>query len=563
MDLIKNEKVIFFIIPFIIYITLLTCIPLVEPDEGRYSAIPREMNLSGDYISPHLKGTVYLEKPPLCYWATALSFKIFGENEFSSRLFTTLCAWGCILLVYSIGTFYYDTKTGFYAAAVLTTSLYHFTIGRINVLDMPLAFFVSLAIWLGYRYLSGGEERRKKRLYLFYLFCALAFLTKGLIGIVFPFAIIVIWLLFSKRWHDIPKIFSIVGIIIFLVLTGPWLIYVQMANKDFFWFFFVQEHFLRYTTTIHSRNQPFYFFAPIIIAGTLPWCAFLLKAVKESGIRIVALYSTEKLFLLIWAGFIFLFFSVSSSKLISYIAPVFLPIAVFIGHIFRVHDDTWNRNLNTSRISGILYHLPVIFQSLLFIAVLFTPSFVVTSSIFKSHYIPLRIWWPWVIIPFILQIMILILPDLIRRKWGKGWFVMVYALSFLFLSVTTFPISKFLAPYKTAYPIAQAIQNYVPADREVYQYRMSLYGIDFYTHMRTPVVDDIGELQPGVEKLPPEEKARYFLTSDEFFKLYREMNDIYCVTEHKNMQKLKKETLISQVLWENGYYYLLHLKKSD
>ena len=85
MDWAKNKKIIFFFLPFIIYLALLAVVPLMEPDEGRYSAVPSEMNHSGDYVTPHLKGTVYLEKPPLCYWATATSFKIFGENEFSIK----------------------------------------------------------------------------------------------------------------------------------------------------------------------------------------------------------------------------------------------------------------------------------------------------------------------------------------------------------------------------------------------------------------------------------------------------------------------------------------------
>jgi 4-amino-4-deoxy-L-arabinose transferase-like glycosyltransferase len=553
MDWIKNKKTIFFVLPFIIYIALLAVTPLMEPDEGRYSAIPSEMNDSGDYITPHLKGTVYLEKPPLCYWATALSFKIFGENEFSSRLFTALCAWGCILLVYSIGTFFHDSKTGFYAATVLTTSLYHFAIGRINILDMPLAFFVCAAVWMGYRYFSVAEER-KKWLYLFYLLCALAFLTKGLIGIVFPFAIIVIWLLFSKRWRDIFRLFSPVGIMIFLAVTGPWLVLVQRANKDFFWFFFVQEHFLRYTTTMHSRSEPFYFFIPIILAGTMPWCVFLLKAVKESGIKIASLFDyTEKIFLLAWAGFIFLFFSISSSKLIPYIAPVFLPLAVFMGHIFRVHDDQGKAS-DKSPLARIMYFLPVIIQSLLFVVVLLVPSFL------KEHGIPFYKWWPWVTIPVLLLIAMMTLPDLIRKKWGRGWFMTIYAISFLFLSLLVFPMSQFLTPYKSAYPIAIAIKGHVPADRELYQYGMSLYGIDFYTKMRTPVVDDIGELRPGVEKLAPEEKARYFLVSDEFFRLYQEKKDIFCVTERENVERLRKKVNFLNVLWNNDTYYLLHLK---
>ena len=136
----------------------------------------------------------------------------------------------------------------------------------------------------------------------------------------------------------------------------------------------------------------------------------------------------------------------------------------------------------------------------------------------------------------------------------------IYILSFLFMSTLIFPASKFLTPYKSAYPIARIVNEYVPANEELYQYGMSLYGIDFYSKSRSPVVDDIGELRPGVEKLPLEEKNRYFLTSDIFFRLYHEKKDIYCVTERENVEKLKKKTAFWRVLWDNGYYSLLHLK---
>ena len=530
--------------------------PLMEPDEARYSAIPSEMNHTGDYITPHLKGTVYLEKPPLSYWATALSFKVFGENEFSARLITALCAWGCILLVYSMGTFFHDEKTGFYAAAVLTTSLYHFIIGRINILDMPLTFFVCLAVWYGYRHFSGGEVR-KRRIYFFYLFCALAFLAKGLIGIVFPFAIIILWLSLSGRWRDILKLFSPAGIMIFFTVAGPWLVLVQRENKDFLWFFFVQEHFLRYTTTIHDKKEPFYFYIPIILAGTMPWCAFLLKAMKESETKIASLFqSTEKVFLLTWTGFIFLFFSISSSKLVPYIAPVFLPLAVFMGHIFRVHDDKI-RSLDQNQAAGNLYNLPVVLQSLLFIALLLVPPFL------KERGISFHAWWPWVAFPIILQIGIIFLPELIRKKWGRGYFITIYAISFLFMGSLIFPLSQFLTPYKSAYPLIKPLKDHVPADRELYQFGMSLYGIDFYNKMRTPIIDDIGELRTGVEKLPIEEKSHYFLSLDAFYKHYQQKQDIYCVTKYKNMEKLKKEVPNLNVLWDNSYYYLIHLKKGN
>ena len=179
---------------------------------------------------------------------------------------------------------------------------------------MPLTFFVCLATWAGYRYFA--ETCQKKGwLYLLYVSSALAFLTKGLIGIVFPFAILILWLFISGRWRDVSRLFSPVGMILFLVISCPWVILVQKANKDFLWFFFIREHLLRYTTTLHGRTQTILFYVPIVLLGTLPWSAFLWKALKE-GInkRTPSFEAAEKHFLLIWIFFIFIFFSISSSN---------------------------------------------------------------------------------------------------------------------------------------------------------------------------------------------------------------------------------------------------------
>ncbi len=268
-----------FLFPLLLYLVPLPFMPLMEPDEGRYSAIPSAMNATGDYVTPRLKAAVYFEKPPLVYWATAVFFRIFGENEFSSRLFAALCAWGCILLVYRMGLFFHDTRTGLYAAAVLTTFLYHVVIGRINILDMPLAFLVCMAIWSGFRCFATAEKK-KGWLYLLYLFSALAFLAKGLIGVAFPFGVLTIWLLTSGRWREVLGLFSAVGILIFSAVSLPWLVLVQRENPDFFRFFFIQEHLLRYATRMHDRYEPFYFYIPIVLAGTLPWCAFLPEAIR-------------------------------------------------------------------------------------------------------------------------------------------------------------------------------------------------------------------------------------------------------------------------------------------
>ena len=122
-----QKRYVLLLIPFILYIGLLGIMPQMEPDEARYSLIPSAMNQSGNYVTPHIKNVVYLEKPPLVYWATAMSFKVFGENDFSARLFAALCAWGCVLLTYFIGKHLQNEKTGLYSAALLTISAFPFT----------------------------------------------------------------------------------------------------------------------------------------------------------------------------------------------------------------------------------------------------------------------------------------------------------------------------------------------------------------------------------------------------------------------------------------------------
>ena len=550
------KTLVLFLIPLLLYVVPLPFTPLMEPDEARYSAVSSAMNATGDYVTPRLKGVVYFEKPPLSYWATAVFFRIFGENEFSSRLFAALSAWGCILLVYRMGLFFHDARTGLYAAAVLSTFLYHAVIGRINILDMPLAFLVCLAIWLGFRYFS-SVERRKARLYLLYLFSALAFLAKGLIGIVFPLGVIVIWLAVSRRWREIPGLFSPIGIMVFSVVSLPWVILVQRENPDFFRFFFIQEHFLRYATRIHQHFEPFYFYLPIILLGTLPWCAFLPEALRGVRKGKNGLFgSVEMRFLLTWLGLILLFFSLSSSKLVPYIAPLFPPLALFFGHLFRRYEEE-REAFGSEKAVSPPYRMAVILQTLLLAALLLAPLFPHKYQLAWDN------WWPWIAFPMLMLLLTLFLPDLIRKRTGRGRLPTFYLLFALFLASVALPAARYMTPYKSALPLSRAIQERVPEGAAVYQYGISLYGIDFYTGMRTPIVDDIGEVRYGSEKLPRVEKERYFLTSDSFFRLVRENDGIYCATKKGEcLERLKKEVPGLQVLWHNDAYFLVQLKRS-
>lgn len=559
MKLTNSRLLFLLVIPVALYITLSHFMPLIEPDESRYFEISDNMVDSGNYIMPRLAGVIYLEKPPLSYWASALIFKLFGENDFTARLYVGFCAWACLLLVYFMGAFLYDRTTGLYAAGLLGTSLYFFIFGNFNVLDIPLTLYSCLAIWAGYRYVTGASDK-KDWLYLFYLSGALAFLTKGLIGVVFPFAILFLWLVSSGQWKRIAALFSPLGIVLFLAITSPWLILVQQEHKDFLRFFFIQEHFQRYTTTMHGRDHTFLMYVPVLVFGYLPWTAFIIKAAWQMRKEKSASSPLQgKGFLWIWIVFIFLFFSLSSSKLVPYIAPIFLPLSVLIGHMLRDYDC-----LSPSSETRFRSFLPVALQSLLFIVLFSLPLLLhdrlqIGGDLSIVH--PQQ-WARLIVPPILIQIMLIFVPDIVRNRCQRGWFITIYLLAGLFLLSILPCASAFLTPYKSSYSVSQEVKRIVPADRELYQYKIFLYGIATYNEMRTPVVEDFGELGYGMQFLSPKEREHYFLSVEQFKARVNQEGIIYCLTEYKDhLDELKKMFPNLKVLWSNGAYYLMKLER--
>jgi len=545
----KDKVLILVVTPLVLYVLLLPLLPLTEPDEARYSDIPSSMNQSGDYIIPRLNHVVYLEKPPFAYWVTAFFFRLFGEGTFSSRLFSGLCAWGCVFLVYRIGNTLYDERAGLHSAAVLSTSLYPFILGRLNLLDMPLTFLLGLSIWSGYRYFRTGSEK-KRWLYLFYLFAALAFLTKGLIGILFPLLILILYLLSEKAWQSLPKLFHPLGIVLFAAIVSPWFILVQRAYPHFFQYFFVRQHFERYTTDAYGSVH-FLYYIPVILFGMIPWLAHLVEALVRPGTRKVFRETVRHGLLLSWMGFVFLFFSISSSKMATYIAPLFLPLAVVVGRTLGIEET---ENPSPQRRSHRLHtRVLILAQSILLAVALWIPPFL------RSANVPLTEWWLLVLLP---TIVILLIPFLIARAQAeRNRFLVLYVLSAVFLAASILPLSRYLRPYKASLPVAEAIKRLVPAGHDLYQYRIYLRGIPFYCKIRTPIVGRPDELATGRDLLPAEEKARYFLRVDQFYELGKERGELYVVTKGKDkIEELKGRAPSLDLLWRNETFSLFRLR---
>ena len=318
---------------------------LVEPDEGRYSEITREMLEKGDFVTPTLNYVRYFEKPPLHYWLNALSFKLFGLNEFAARFTGTLAGLLTVLLVYHTGCKLFGRREGILAAFILGTTTGFLAQSRINLTDMTLTFCLSAALCC-FIIAADDRERHKGRYYYsFFLFSALAVLTKGLIGIVLPAGIIAIYLATTRRWHLLKEMRLTGGIGLFLAVAVPWFVLVSLRNPEFARFFFIHEHLERFLTKVHGRYHPFWFFIPVLLATMFPWSLYALRAVARAWGERRHPNGDRLMFLLAWAAFIFLFFSASHSKLVPYILPVFPPLALLTGKMFSDAMDQEQRRL--------------------------------------------------------------------------------------------------------------------------------------------------------------------------------------------------------------------------
>lgn len=308
---------------------------LVPTDEGRYAEMAREMVASGDWITTRLNGIKYFEKPPLQTWMNALTFTLFGLGEWQARFWTGLCGFFGILLVYQTGRSVFNPRVGFLAALMLGSSFLWAALGHINTLDMGLSGMMTLALCSLLIAQRDDASVRGRRNWMLTCWAgmALAVLSKGLIGLVLPGAVLVIYSVLANDAGIWKRLHIGKGLLLFFAITTPWFVLVSIRNPEFPQFFFIHEHFQRFTSEVHHRSGRWYYFIPLLLMGIVPWLGVLLQSLLSSwrtDWRVGANTFKPKRLLLIWAVFIFVFFSVSGSKLPSYILPIFPALALLI-----------------------------------------------------------------------------------------------------------------------------------------------------------------------------------------------------------------------------------------
>lgn len=346
-------------------------IPLVGPDEPRYAQVAREMFERGDWITPTLGGVNWFEKPALLYWLEIASYQLFGVNEFAARFGPALFGLGTIASLWILGRFLVTQNTEkdeidkkstvaknfpFYLSLIAASTLGIIVFSRGASFDIIITFpltaaLVSFFIWHAKNEMSVSTRPRVSApLLSFYFFIGVALLAKGLIGMIFPFAIVSFYYLLS--WRLPSKLFTLSvlwGTIIVLAVASIWYVPVYLQNGySFIDEFFIQHHFQRFTSNKFQHPQPFYFFLWILPLMTLPWLPLFIAAMvsfvrrifyqKNPGTSYEARglpFSSSPLlrFSIAWLVVPLVFFSMSGSKLPGYILPS-VPAAIIFTAIY-------------------------------------------------------------------------------------------------------------------------------------------------------------------------------------------------------------------------------------
>lgn len=313
----------------LVYVVPLGIRPLSAPDELRYSEIPREMLASGDWIVPRLNGLRYFEKPPLGYWAVAVSIRLFGENEFAVRFPAALSVGLSAALVgWLARRTRIDRLAADFAPAVFLTLCGTYPTGTFINLDGMFSALVAGMVVTHYAALSESNRTRRRLLLLAAGgFCGAAFLVKGFVAFVLAIGVFAAFAIWERRIGEVLKT-AWIPLLTAVALCVPWGVAIARREPEFWHYFFVVQHVHRFLGTSAEHTEPFWFFIPFLLLGTVPWNSFLASIVI--GVRGVGSGNSLIRFLCCWAAFPFLFFSASSGKLITYIMPCYPPIALLM-----------------------------------------------------------------------------------------------------------------------------------------------------------------------------------------------------------------------------------------
>jgi 4-amino-4-deoxy-L-arabinose transferase-like glycosyltransferase len=328
---------------------------LLRPDEGRYAEISREMFVTGDWVTIRYNALKYFEKPPFHMWVTTIAYELFGVGDWQARLCVALSGILGLGMTMLATARWYGCRAGLLAGLVMLAMPMWSVAGHFNSLDMTLsgALACVLACMLLAQHPDTSAGARRAWMVACWAAMGVAILTKGLVGIALPGLVLVVYTLVTRDIGLWRRLHLPTGILAMLVVTVPWFWLISTKNPEFPRFFFIHEHWDRYTSTVHARKGSIWYFVPLLLAGMLPWLGLVPRMWEVVRDRAGAVRGAggkpfqPALLSLVWFAAIFVFFSMSGSKLPGYIVPVFPALAILAAvALDQISDKSWNRQIN-------------------------------------------------------------------------------------------------------------------------------------------------------------------------------------------------------------------------
>lgn len=334
---------------------------LMDVDETRYVSMARDMFHSKDFLTLYLNGEYFFEKPPLYFWGECLSFAIFGKiNEFTARFPVALYGTLSVLLVYFTGKKIVSQRFGFISALILATTLEFVMLAKFAILDIVVTACIGFSVMFGFLTQFVQDKNKKYFWWLFYIFSGLAVMAKGIPGFVVPFAVMFFVTLANKTFKQVfrPQ-YIIPGFLLFFLIVLPWhVVMFKIHDPLFFREYIIKHHLERFLNSNEiNREQPFYFYIITVLWGLIPW-VFSVIAVGITKLKSFKKFAVENLSdrhkFLVFNGIAFivtmLFFSSSSTKLITYILPVYFFTAFLTGALWEgyIFNDKYKKPVNLS-----------------------------------------------------------------------------------------------------------------------------------------------------------------------------------------------------------------------
>jgi len=515
---------------------------LIHPDEGRYAEIPREMVATGDWLTPRLNGIKYFEKPALQYWITAAAYEAFGIHPWTARIWPALSGFLGVVFLAFVGLRLGGPTLALYSGAALGGCLWYVANGHILTLDMGLTFWMSLgfgAFVLAQRETAEPAETRRWML-LAWAALALAVLSKGLVGVVLPGGAFVTYSLLNRDWQIWKRLHLLGGLALLLVITAPWFVAVSMANREFFDFFFIHEHFTRFLTTEHHRSGGWWYFVPLLLVGILPWLPIALARGHRTWIDSgpPTRFSWQR-FALAWAGFIFVFFSASGSKLPSYILPIFPPLALLVAWQLSV--------LPAKRLARLFAPTAVIWSIIAVITIVFERNILEHIVTERQPLAPLMDYARWIqagcLTAAASSIGAWACFRLERRTAGA------LALAFGTLLFTQLAVSGYdtIAESRSSEPLLTRVvaeHGALRKDVPFYSVRMYDQTVPWYLGRTVTQVEHEDELAMGIASEP----GRAIKTVKEWTPRWQAIDQAYAIMPPDTFEELRREGLPMRVL---------------